>query len=145
MNQSVGTQLVAALRTVAQAYAPGDQVAPCAVLWADPDRHWAGVMPALLPLLPELYQLGTYDPQRRSGPALWLRCIEARLVPGAPATGTPPIFGVLFNFSAELSQERFDVTVFPQKYQAIDQPVWVQFDHPGQPGIGFLNRAGCPQ
>lgn len=91
MNQSVGTQLVAALRTVAQAYAPGDQVAPCAVLWADPDRHWAGVMPALLPLLPELYQLGTYDPQRRSGPALWLRCIEARLVPGAPATGTPPI------------------------------------------------------
>lgn len=91
MNHSVGTQLVAALRAVAQAYAPGDQVAPCAVLWADPDRHWAGVMPALLPLLPELYQLGTYDPPRRSGPALWLRCIEARLVPGAPATGTPPI------------------------------------------------------
>ncbi len=91
MSQTVGLQLAAALRTVAQAYAPGDQVAPCAVLWADPDRLWAGVVPALLPLMPELYQLGSYDPQRRSGPALWLRCIEARLVDGAPATGTTPI------------------------------------------------------
>ena len=27
----------------------------------------------LLPLLPELYQLGGYNLQHRSGPALWLR------------------------------------------------------------------------
>ena len=73
------------------AYAPGDQVAPCAVLWADPDRLWADVVPVLLPLLPELYQLGGYDPQRRSGPALWLRCIEARLVGNAPEEGITPI------------------------------------------------------
>jgi len=91
MSQTVGLQLVAALRTVALAYAPGDQVAPCAVLWADPDRLWAGVVPALLPLLPELYQLGGYDQNRRSGPALWLRCIEARLVDSAPAAGVTPI------------------------------------------------------
>ena len=73
MSQTVGQQLVTALRTVAQAYAPGDQVAPCAVLWADPERLWTGVVPELLPLLPELYQLGGYDLQLRSGPALWLR------------------------------------------------------------------------
>ena len=91
MSQTVGQQLVAALRTVAQAYAPGDQVAPCAVLWADPDRLWSGVVPELLPLLPELYQLGGYDLHRRSGPALWLRCIDARLVAGAPPAGTTPI------------------------------------------------------
>lgn len=90
-HTTVGTHLAAALRSVAHAYAPGDQVAPCAVLWADPDRLWEGVVPALLPLLPELYQLGVHDPQRRSGPALWLRCIEARLVDGAPAAGTTPI------------------------------------------------------
>jgi hypothetical protein len=76
---------------VGLAYAPGDQVAPCAVLWADPDRLWSDVVSALLPLLPELYQLGGYDPQRRSGPALWLRCIESRLADGAPAAGTTPI------------------------------------------------------
>ena len=91
MSSTVGEQLVAALRTVAQAYAPGDQVAPCAVLWADPDCLWSGVVPELLPLLPELYQLGGYDQQHRSGPALWLRCIEARRVAGAPPVGTTPI------------------------------------------------------
>lgn len=91
MTQTVGQQLVAALRTVAQAYAPGDQVAPCAVLWADPERLWAAVVPELLPLLPELYQLGGYDLQLRSGPALWLRCVEARLVDGSPAAGTTPV------------------------------------------------------
>jgi hypothetical protein len=70
MSHTVGQQLVADVRSVADAYAPGDQVAPCAVLWPDPDRLWAGVMPELLPLLPELYQLGSYDVQRRTGPAL---------------------------------------------------------------------------
>jgi len=75
----------------AQAYAPGDQVAPCAVLWADPENLWIDGVPGLLPLLPELYQLGGYDAGRRSGPALWLRCVEARLVDGAPPAGTTPI------------------------------------------------------
>lgn len=91
MTLSIGQQLAATLRTVAQAFAAGDQVAPCAVLWTDPDRQWFGVMPDLLSMIPELYQLGSYDPERRSGPALWLRCIESRAVDGAPAEGTAPI------------------------------------------------------
>lgn len=91
MIETMAQSVVASLRSAAQAYAPGDQVAPCAVLWADPDRLWSGVVPELLPLLPELYQLGGYDLQLRSGPALWLRCIEARLVAGAPPGGTTPI------------------------------------------------------
>ncbi|MBL0355293.1 MAG: BREX-1 system phosphatase PglZ type B [Dechloromonas sp.] len=49
-------------------------------------------MPDLQSLLPELFVLGSYAPEKRSGPALWLRCIEARLVDGAPAGGTTPIF-----------------------------------------------------
>jgi len=91
MNETFAQRLVASLRTAAHAYAAGDQVAPCAVLWADPERLWAGVMPELLPLLPELFQLGGYQLQQRSGPALWLRCIEARLVAGAPPVGTTPV------------------------------------------------------
>lgn len=91
MTQTVGQQLIAALRAVAQSYAAGDQVAPCAVLWADPERLWASALPELLPLLPELYQLGEYDLLQRSGPALWMRCIEARLVDQAPPAGTTPI------------------------------------------------------
>jgi len=92
MTLTIGQHLTVTLRTVAQAFAPGDQVAPCALLWTDPERLWTGVIPELLSMVPELYQLGSYDPVQRSGPALWLRCIEARVVVGAPATGTAPIF-----------------------------------------------------
>ena len=89
---TLAEQLVATLRTAAQAYSAGDQVPPCAVLWTDPDRLWECVMPELQPMLPELFLLGSYAPAKRTGPALWLRCIEARVVEGAPAAGTTPIF-----------------------------------------------------
>ena len=92
MSDTLAQRLIAALRTSAQAYASGDQVAPCAVLWPDPERLWESVMPGLLPMLPELYVLGAYAPEQRTGPALWLRCIEARVVAGAPEPGTAPIF-----------------------------------------------------
>lgn len=91
MSETVAQHIVAVLRTAAQAYAAGDQVAPCAVLWPDPERLWESVIPKLMPLLPELYQLGHYAAENRTGPALWLRCIEARVVEGAPPTGTTPI------------------------------------------------------
>lgn len=91
-HNTLGLRVAAALRTTAQAYAAGDQVAPCAVLWTDPDRLWEGVMPELQPMLPELFLLGSYAPQQHTGPALWLRCIEARLVDGAPPAGTTPVF-----------------------------------------------------
>jgi hypothetical protein len=84
--------LTATLRTAAQAYAAGDQVAPCAVLWADPERLWECVMTHLQPTLPELFLLGSYAPVKRTGPAPWLRCIEARVVEGAPSAGITPIF-----------------------------------------------------
>ena len=89
---TLAEQLTATLRIAAQAYAVGDQVAPCAVLWPDPDRLWECVMLELQPKLPELFLLGSYAPDKRTGPALWLRCIEARVVEGAPPAGTTPIF-----------------------------------------------------
>lgn len=92
MSETISLRLVAALRTNAQAYAAGDQVAPCSVLWADPERMWEGVMPELQAMLPELFLFGNYAPEKRMGPALWLRCIEARVVEGAPTAGTTPIF-----------------------------------------------------
>jgi hypothetical protein len=89
---TVANELASGLRALAQAYTAGDQVAPYAVLWPDPDRSWERAVPVLQKLLPELYVLGTYSPDKRSGPALWLRCIEARIVEGAPPAGTVPIF-----------------------------------------------------
>ncbi len=91
MSMTLGLRVADALRTTAQAYAAGDQVAPCVVLWMDPDRLWEGVMSELQAMLPELFLLGSYAPQKRTGPALWLRCIEARMVDGAPPAGITPV------------------------------------------------------
>src|ERR1035437_4471187 len=90
--KTLAEHLAATLRTAAQAYAAGDQVAPCAVLWPDPERLWESVMPGLQPMLPELFLLGSFAPEKRTGPRLWLRCIEARVFEGAPSAGTTPIF-----------------------------------------------------
>jgi hypothetical protein len=92
MSDNLGQHVVAALRAAAHAFAAGDQVAPCVVIWSDPDRLWESVMPGLQPMLPELFLLGTYAPEKHTGPALWLRCIEARVIEGAPAAGSIPIF-----------------------------------------------------
>lgn len=89
---SVSELLVATVKKATQTYAAGDQVAPCAVLWPDPDRLWEQAIPELQSKLPELFLLGRYAPENRTGPALWLRCIEARVVEGAPSAETRPIF-----------------------------------------------------
>lgn len=94
MTETLAQRLVAALRSTAQSYAAGDQVAPCAVLWTDPERLWESVMPTLQAQLPELFLFGSYAPEKRTGPALWLRCIDARQVDGALPEGTTPIFYV---------------------------------------------------
>jgi hypothetical protein len=101
MTETPGQHLAATLRHAAHAYAAGDQVAPCAVLWTDPERLWEAAIPHMQSLMPELYRLGTYEPDKRSGPAMWLRCIEARVVDGAPPAGTTPVF-----YLPGLSRER---------------------------------------
>lgn len=92
MSQTLGQTITSALRNMAHAFAPGDQVAPCAVIWPDPERLWESIIPQVQALVPELFALGDYDAAKRTGPSLWLRCIEARTVDGAPPAGTVPIF-----------------------------------------------------
>lgn len=91
-NVTVGEALTGAIRSAALAYTSGDQVAPCAVLWFDPEQLWEAVIPELTKSVQELFILGSYAPAERRGPALWLRCVEARTVAEGPAAGTTPIF-----------------------------------------------------
>lgn len=53
------------------------QVAPAALLWTDRELQWLPALPQLLQALPELFVFGAYDPGRRTGPAIWLRCVIA--------------------------------------------------------------------
>lgn len=88
---SLADKLVESLRAQAHAYVAGDQIAPSAILWPDPERLWEGALSELQARMPELFLLGDYKPLNRTGPALWLRCIEARTVEGAPSPSTTPI------------------------------------------------------
>jgi predicted HTH transcriptional regulator len=72
-------------------YNPEVQVAPACILWPDRERQWEAVMPVLQAELPELLILGDYAPERRVGPAIWLRGVMAGQVPevALPRERTP--------------------------------------------------------
>lgn len=61
----------------AAAFNPEAQIAPACILWPDRDRQWEAVITGLKAELPELMVLGTYAPEKRIGPAIWLRCVIA--------------------------------------------------------------------
>jgi hypothetical protein len=92
MSESPLRHLIAVLRAAAHDYAKGDRTPPAVVLWPDPARDWETLIPDLRRDMPELFALGPYAPEQRTGPALWLRCLEARTVTGAPEPGCTPVF-----------------------------------------------------
>ena len=67
------------LKTIrgAAVYNPEVQVPPACVLWPDRDRQWESIIPRILIELPELFMLGNYEVEKRTGPAIWLRCVLA--------------------------------------------------------------------
>lgn len=73
---------------------PDVQVAPLCILWPDADRQWERVLPRLQAELPELFVLGDYDAEKRTGPAIWLRCVIAHKIPNVelPAETTPILY-----------------------------------------------------
>ena len=67
------------LKTIRNAavFNPEIQVPPACVLWPDRDRQWESIIPRIQLELPELFVLGNYEVENRTGPAIWLRCILA--------------------------------------------------------------------
>lgn len=59
-------------------------VAPDVILWPDPERQFEPLLARLRAAMPELYSLGDYAPEQRTGPAIWLRCVLGGSVPHAP-------------------------------------------------------------
>ncbi len=66
--------LVDAIRR-SSVYNPEVQMAPACILWPDLDRQWEAIIPRLQAELLELLVLGDYAVDKRTGPAIWLRCI----------------------------------------------------------------------
>ncbi len=83
-------RLLASLR--AKAASLDGETRPAAVLWTDPKGEWRPLVDLLLQNVDECVVLGDYAPARRTGPAVWLRCVVDRTLdePALP-DGRPPI------------------------------------------------------
>ena len=92
MADTVLDRLVASLR--ARATPLDGQVRPAAVLWTDPKQEWMPLIDPLLQRVDEYFVLGDYDPERRTGPAVWLRCVVDRTLdePALPDDRPPIVY-----------------------------------------------------
>jgi len=72
--------LVEKIREAGQKYNPDVQIAPACILWPDGAHQWKGVIETLLSEIPELFILGDYNPENRTGPAIWLRCVISKKI-----------------------------------------------------------------
>lgn len=78
----------------ASAYNPEVQAPPACILWPDRERLWEPAITLLMEALPQLLVLGEYRPERRQGPAIWLRCAIAGVLDGVGSGGdaTPILY-----------------------------------------------------
>jgi len=95
-QQESTTLLEAVIRSLADAarHQPGAEERPVAVLWTDAKGEWRSLIPKLRERVPELLILGEYDPDARTGPAIWLRCVIDRTLADfeLPSEKTPIIY-----------------------------------------------------
>lgn len=86
-------RLIKAIRNAA-ACNPNVQAAPWCILWPDRDNQWEAVAARLQSELPEMFILGVYDAGKKTGPAIWLRCVIAGKVPNLdlPKGSTPILY-----------------------------------------------------
>lgn len=54
-------------------YNPESSVKPCCILWTDKERKWESIINRLKVNLNELLIFGEYNPEERTGPAIWIR------------------------------------------------------------------------
>jgi hypothetical protein len=82
-RQETSTTLIEALQKSllsATRHVPGE-VPPAAILWPDADGQWQPLISQLCSLMPQIIVLGSYLPEQRQGPAIWIRCVIERLLP----------------------------------------------------------------
>src|SRR5690606_16013982 len=56
---------------------------PEVILWPDPESQWQDVIPTIQHEIPELMTYGQFDSGKKSGPAIWIKCMVARQLPEA--------------------------------------------------------------
>ncbi len=82
MGDSVLSRLMESLQKAAS-YNRGLQAAPAVILWTDPEGQWDVAARQLRELWPHFLTLGDFEPSRRTGPAIWIKCMVAQTLPEA--------------------------------------------------------------
>ncbi len=71
-------------------YNPDEYSRPVAILWPDGGGEWQQLVPLLRDRLP-LITLGDYNPEARTGPSYWVRCMLARTLEDKLPEGEVPV------------------------------------------------------
>jgi hypothetical protein len=91
----MSVKLAEAIKAAVTAQAIGNShtaVLAAAVLWPDKEGQWQAAIPELRKLMPNLCELGSYEPKLHRGPAVWLKCVIANLIPEVQIAGVPVIY-----------------------------------------------------
>lgn len=112
--QTVLSALIMRLRDQTKRYNPALESAPITILWTDEKREWEKFLPQIKKELPELFTLGNYDPENRSGPGVWLRMVadgQAGKLDGTPILYLPGISNN--NLRSDLREVKDDPQLAP--------------------------------
>ncbi len=134
--------LLAALQMAAD-YNRDDAVAPAAVLWPDEKREWEKLVPRLRQMSPQFLTLGTYDPDTRTGPAIWLRCVLGGQIPAVvlppptvPILYLPGVSRAMLRATEDCPSELKPLAEL--QYRGV---FWSQFNHKDWTVAAFLQSA----
>jgi len=72
----------------------GTLVRPEVIIWCDPENQWKSIISTLQEQLPFLLIFGDYSVEKKTGPAIWLKCMVAKVLSEAKWTDreTPIIY-----------------------------------------------------
>jgi hypothetical protein len=91
MTSSIYDKVIQALKQ-AENHNSNLMVRPEVILWPDPENQWKDVIEILQQEMPQLILYGNYEPLKKQGPSIWLKCMVAKTLPEANwADGVIPI------------------------------------------------------
>lgn len=82
MAKSIYDKVIQALKQ-AENHNSNVMVKPEVILWPDPENQWCDVIDVLQESIPHLLIYGSFEPVKKQGPAIWLKCMIAKVLPEA--------------------------------------------------------------
>jgi hypothetical protein len=137
-NDTIASELALRLRQAASI--SGDEYPVAAVIWTDAKSEWLPAFEALRRQIPELLCLGAYNPERGTGPAIWLRCVADRTITleGFPDGAIPIIYAPGYSRAQLRADELGPLEIRPLIDLALRGKVWSQPNTSDWGVISFL-------